>query len=82
MRPDDRSREDRERHDTIASEILNSLPPRETDVVVRYFLDGQTETEIQQATGVTPTEQQQLRRKVRMEFFATLHSRGASGDAQ
>jgi hypothetical protein len=76
MRP-----ENHERDDAIASEILVSLPPREADVIVRYYRDGQTETEIERATDFTPTEQRQLRHRVRMEFFGRLHSREVSGNA-
>jgi len=79
---DDRSREDRGRSESLAYELLRSLPPSEADVIVRYYHDGQTETDIELATGFTITEQQHLRRRVRLEFLARLHSRGDSGDAQ
>jgi DNA-directed RNA polymerase specialized sigma24 family protein len=82
MRPHDWSSGDHKRDEAIASEILNSLPPREADVIMRYYHDGQTETEIEQATGFTLTEQQQLRHRVRMDFFARLYSRENSSHAQ
>jgi DNA-directed RNA polymerase specialized sigma24 family protein len=64
------------KHVAICSEILANLPSQEAQVIIRYYLEGQSEDQIETATGYASAQQLEIRQRARTAFLTRI--RGGS----
>ena len=60
------------KHVAIAAEILSRLPSQEAEVITRYYLEAQSEDQIEEATGYASAQQLEICRRARTAFFTRI----------
>ena len=61
--------------DEIAKRILMALPERDREVLIRFYLDGETAQVIQQELGITETQFRLIKSRAKARFADLVKSR-------
>jgi hypothetical protein len=60
------------KHVAICSEILANLPSQEAEVIIRSYLEAQSEDQIEEVTGYSSAQQREIRQRAKTAFLTRI----------
>jgi RNA polymerase sigma factor (sigma-70 family) len=58
----------RSEREAIATRVLRAMPARERETLIRFYVDGESEDEIQEAMGMTPTQFRLIKSRAKLKY--------------
>ena len=58
----------RTEREAIAKRVLTALPPRQREVLIRFYLDGESEEEIRAATGMSHNQFRLIKSRAKLRY--------------